>query len=201
MGIAESMKDITENIVLSNDMRIKAISDLIADTRNLLNEFSSGRKKMSEEQKENLKNLIHNLSNEVKSLLKEFHSCRKQMGQAQAKNLADFVKNLDKEIKLLLNDFHKERGEKAKELKTKLIHEINDIKDHVKELSNGTKKLMSEYRGDIKKAHNTWQEMSLNLAKSRKGEIPTGVEAGENNPLVEEYIEKKKRQKKRIKAK
>ena len=48
MGIADSMKGITENIIASYDVRVKALGDLVAGTRKTLKGFAEERKKMSE---------------------------------------------------------------------------------------------------------------------------------------------------------
>lgn len=193
MGIAESMKNITENIITSNDMRIKAISNLVADIRNILNDFSSKRKKSSDDQKEALNIFVKNLSGKVKNLLKEFQKNRKNMREAQAKSLAGFVKDLDKEVNSMVGDFHKERVEKFGKLKKELAKEISDIKIDVKKLVNEADNLISEYRDDIKNAHNTWQEMSVTLAKSGKGSLTAGFETLEKGSPAEEYVEKKKK--------
>ena len=40
MGIADSMKDLSERIVASHTMRIKALGDLTIDTRKTLQDFA-----------------------------------------------------------------------------------------------------------------------------------------------------------------
>lgn len=195
MDVAEGMKRITENIIASNDMRLKAASNLAADIRNMLKEFSSDRKKMSDEQKEALSIFMKSLSGEIKDLLNEMQKNRKNMGETQAKSLAAFVKNLDKEVNTMINSFLKERGEKFDELRRKHTQEINNIRNNVKQIINEAKNLISKYKDDIGEAHNIWQEMSVNLDKSRKEGLITGIGAGETNLNVEEHIEKKKRKK------
>ncbi len=199
MEMALGMKSIADNIIASSDMRIKATSNLIADIRNMLNEFSSDRKKMSDDQKEALGNFMKNLSGEVRELLKEMQRNRKNMGEIQAKNLAAFVKNLDKEVNTTIDNFHKERGEKFEVLKNKLAMEIDGIKTSVKIIINEVDNLMGEYKDDIKKAHNIWQEMAASLAKTGKEGVTTNIEVEESNTRVEENnIEKEKRKKSRM---
>ena len=50
MGIANSMKNLTENIIASYDLRVKAVGEIVANTEELLEKFASDRKEMSEEQ-------------------------------------------------------------------------------------------------------------------------------------------------------
>ncbi len=196
MDTANGMRTITENIVASNDARIKATGKLIVDIQSMLSEFSSKRKKMSHDQKEDLGDFVKNLSDEVKNLLKEFQKNRKYMGESQAKRLAAFVKNLDKEVNTLLDNHHKEREEKFDDLKKKLAQEINGIRNNVAQIVKGAKNLMSDYKDDIGKAHSIWQDMSAGLAKSRKEGFTAGIETGEKKLDVEEYIEKKKKKRK-----
>jgi len=195
MEIAASMKTITENIIASNDTRMKATANLIADVRSMLNGFSSDRKKTSDDQKEALNLFMKNLSDKVKNLLKEFQKNRKHMGEAQAKSLGAFVKNLDKEVNTLLASHHKEREEKFDDLKNKLAMEIDDIKTDVKKIINEADNLMSEYKDDIGKARNIWQDMSASLAETRGKGLTVGIKLGENNFNVEESLEKKKKKK------
>ena len=81
MGIADSMKGITENITASYDVRVKALKDLVVDTRKTIKGFASDRKQMSAD--------------------------RKQMSKEQAKNLAGFVSGLTKNVGAteFVNDF------------------------------------------------------------------------------------------------
>jgi len=55
MEIANNMRGITENIVTSYDARVRALGDLVVDTRKSLKGFASDRKKMAREQAETLK--------------------------------------------------------------------------------------------------------------------------------------------------
>lgn len=199
MGISGSMMALADNIVASNDMRIKAMSNLIANTRNMLNEFSSDRNNRSEVQKTSLNIFMKNLSGNVNNLLKEFRRNRNQMGETQTKNLADFVKTLDKEVNSSLNSFRKERKEESEKLKKKFDKEINDIRNNVKKLNSETNNLMNEYKDDMEKAHNIWHEMSAKLARSRKEGLTASTGTEESYPLVKEYIQKKRKKRKKIK--
>src|SRR3989338_7362108 len=79
MGIAESMKGLTEDILASYDVRVKALGDIVADThkivadaRKTIKGFASDRKKMSAEQAEALANYAKDLVKNVEGMLKEF---------------------------------------------------------------------------------------------------------------------------------
>lgn len=195
MGIADDMKKITESIVTSHDVRVKALDNLVADTRKTLKGFASGRKKMSKEQAKNLADFVEGLSKSGKDMLKGFQKSRKQMSDDQAKRLADFLNNLTNDVGSMLNIFLKKRSEMSKELNNKLVREVRDIETYVKKrlkefnethaemsdalkksltkyvlgIASETRKLSGEYRLDMKKASIAWQNMSKTLVTARKG--------------------------------
>lgn len=197
MGIAAGMKTLSQHIIESNDMRVRTTNNIIVDTRKMLNDFSSNRKQAMEEQKKTLNNFMQNLSGKVKSLLNNFHKTRKSMGEAQVKSLSAFAKDLDKEVHSMVNGFRKDRKENAAESRKKISKEIEDIEFNVKLLKNETDNLMKEYRDDIKRAHTTWNEMSANLARSRKGNLTTVSDTGEHFSNAGEFIYKRKKKEKK----
>ena len=195
MTIASDMEKITENIITSYDMRVKALGDLVADTHKTLKGFAEEREKMSEEQAKNLADFMDGLSKSVEDMLKGFQRKHKNMSDDQAKSLADFVKNLTKDVGSMLKGFQRDRGKMSKELKDKLAKEVKDIETYVanklKEFSDaradmseelkkdlakyvsgivsGVKKLLGEYSSDMKEAANAWQGMSKTMDRARKG--------------------------------
>ena len=202
MGIADSMKEITENIVTSYDVRLKALGDLVTDTRKTLKGFTQEREKTGKE---------------VEGMLKEFRRNHEQMSGEQAKGLADFVADLTKNVGNMIKGIHKahkemannlkeglEKGEtdRLKEFKVMMGDIQKDIKgieayvsnklqefsdshaDMSKKLKNDlskyaagivseTKKLLGEYSSDLNEAANAWEDMSEYLAQRRKGMAAT----------------------------
>jgi phenylalanyl-tRNA synthetase alpha subunit len=78
MGIADDMMKITEDIATSYDVRVKALGDLVADTRKTLKGFASERKKMSKEQAKALSDFVSDLDRNVRDLLNEYSSDMKK---------------------------------------------------------------------------------------------------------------------------
>jgi gas vesicle protein len=188
MAIADEMKKLTENIIFSNDVRVKALGELVADTRKTLNGFSMDRKKMGVQQARDLADFMNGLSKNVQSLLKsardmiqQFHKENMQMSKEQAKNLADFVKGLVSSVGSMLDSFQKDHAHMSKELKTKLAREIKDIQAEVERILGDADKLMGEYSADIAGAKKAWQSMSATMAKARKAGF---VKAGEKVSTV-----------------
>jgi len=239
MGIADSMKEITEDIITSYDVRVKAVGDLAADTHKTLKGFSSERKKMGKEQAETLSNFVNDLTRNVGNMLKGFQKNHKQMSGEQEKSLADFVADLTKNVGNMMKGIRKAHKEMAgnlkeslekgetdrlksfkvmmgdidkgiKDIETYVTNKLKEFSDahadmseelkkdlakYVSGIVSGTKKLLSEYGSDMKKAANAWQGMSKTLVSARKGravvleveeeEVPpeTGMEELEDRVL------------------
>jgi len=201
MTIAEDMKKLAENIIISNDVRLKAMGELIADTHETLKGFSTERKKMAADQAKDLAGFVNGLSKNVEHLLKdaqqmvaEFHKTNKQMSREQAKKLADFVNDLTKNVRSMLSAFQKHRAEMSKELKNKLADEIKDIQSDVGKILHESDKLIGEFSSDMAQAKKAWKSMSATLAKVRKaGFVMPEIEAKERVTTVGQAIGKGKK--------
>ena len=175
MAIAEEMKKLAENIIFSNDVRVKAVGGIVADTNDLLGGFARDRGKMAAEQTKDLADFVNGLSKNVQSLLKsarnmvqQFHKENMQMGKEQAKNLADFVNGLVSNVGSMLDSFQKDHAHMSKEMKAKLAKEVKDIQTQVERILGDADKLMGEYSADMAGAKKAWQGMSATMARSRK---------------------------------
>jgi len=207
MAIAEDMKKLTENIIISNDVRLKAVGQLVADTHETLNGFSMDRKKMAAQQAKDLANFVNGLSKNVQSMLKsarnmvqQFHKDNMQMNREQAKNLADFVNGLVTDVGSMLDSFQKDHKHMSKELKTKLTREIKDIEAEVERILGDADKLIGEFSSDMAQARKAWKSMSATLAKARKsGLMIPEIEARQKVTTVKQAISKGKGKKKATK--
>jgi ElaB/YqjD/DUF883 family membrane-anchored ribosome-binding protein len=195
MAIAEDMKKLTENIIISNDVRVKAVGELVADTHKTLNGFSMDRKKMAAQQAKDLADFMNGLSKDVQGLLKsarnmvqQFHKDNMQMSKEQAKNLADFVNSLISNVGSMLDGFRKDHAHMSKEMKAKLTREIKDIQAEVERILGDADKLMGEFSADMAGAKKAWQSMSAVLAKSRKAGFK--IDAGEKVATVKQAARK-----------
>jgi uncharacterized protein YoxC len=194
MAIAEDMKKLTESIIISNDVRVKAVGELVADTHKTLNGFSMDRKKMAAQQSKDLADFVNGLSKDVQGMLKsarnmvqQFHKDNMQMSKEQAKNLADFVNNLAAGVGSMLDSFRKDHAHMSKELKDKLAREIKDIQAEVERILGDADKLMGEFSADMAGAKKAWQSMSAVLARSRKaGFMMPKIDAGKKVTTVKQ---------------
>ena len=199
IAIAEDMKKLTENIIISNDVRLRAVGELVSETHKTLKGFAGDRKKMAVEQAKDLANFVNGLSRNVQSLLKEaqnmvseFRKNNKQMGKEQAKSLSDFVNKLTDEVGSMLVSFEKDHTRMSKELKSKLAREIKDIQTQVERILDEADKLVGEYSSDMAQARKSWKAMCGTLAKARKGGVMPRIKAGEKVSTVEQAIGKGK---------
>jgi ABC-type transporter Mla subunit MlaD len=189
MTIAEDMKKLTENIISSSDVRLKAVGGIVADTNNLLGGFARDRGKMAKEQTRDLADFVSGLSKDVQSLLKEaqnmlneFHKSNSQMGKEQAKSLSDFVHKLTSEVGSTLSGFEKDRGKMSKELKDKLAREVKDIQAQVERILDEADKLVGGFNADMAQARKAWQSMSATMARARK--VGFKIDAGKKVTTV-----------------
>ena len=60
------------------------------------------------------------------------------------------------------------------------------------DLAKGMRKVLGEYRADMKKAHGVWQGMTSLLSKSRKSGVMPRLEAGEKVTTVRDFNKKNK---------
>lgn len=199
IAIAEDMKKLTENIIISNDVRLRAVGELVSETHKTLKGFAGDRKKMAAEQAKDLADFVNGLSKNVQSLLKEtqnmvneFRKSNRQMGKEQAKSLSDFVNKLTDEVGSMLGSFEKDHTRMSKELKDKLAKEIKDIQTQVKHILNEADKLVGEFSSDMAHAKKSWKDMSATMAKLRKSGVMPRIKAGEKVSTVEQAIGKGK---------
>jgi hypothetical protein len=155
MEIANSMRGITENIITSYDARVRALGDLVVDTRKTLKGFASDRKKMAREQAESLAHFTRGLSKSAVDMLKGFREDHQQMSEKQAKNLTDFIKDLTNGVSSMLGGFQKDRGKMSKDLKSRLAKEVKEIETYIgkklKEFDEAHAEMSEQQKKDLAK--------------------------------------------------
>ena len=180
MTIAEDMKKLTENIIVANDVRVKALGALVSDTHRTLDGFSKDRKKMAAQQTRDLASFMNGLSRNVQGLLKsargmvqQFRKDNVQMSKEQAKNLAVFVNNLVAGVGSMLDGFQKDHTHISRELRDKLAREIGDIQRDVERILEDADTLVGQFGADMTRAKRAWKSMSAALTRARKAGLIT----------------------------
>lgn len=184
MEIANSMKGITEDIISSYNVRIRAFADLVSDTQKTLEgfaserkNFASERKERSKEQAEMLSNFVEGLSKGTRDMMKGFRKDHKQMSEKQTKILTEFIKNLSGDVGSMLHGFQKGRVKMSKDLKGMLTMSVGNIVGE-------TRKLLGEYSSDMKMAAHAWQDMCKTLSAARKNSAVVSVEGTKKEEAV-----------------
>jgi light-regulated signal transduction histidine kinase (bacteriophytochrome) len=198
MAIAEDMKKLTENIIISNDVRLKAVGGLVADTHKTLKRFSMDRKKMAAQQSKDLAGFVNGLSKDVQGMLKsarnmvqQFHKEKMQINKEQAKNLTDFVNDLVSNVGSMLDSFQKDHNHMSKEMKAKLTRETKDIQAEVEGILSDADKLVGEFGAGMAQAKKAWKNMSAALTRARKaGFMMPQIDAGQKVKTVKQATRK-----------
>ena len=192
--IAEDMKKLTENIIVANDVRVKALGALVSDTHRTLDGFSKDRRKMAAQQTRDLAHFMDGLSRNVQGLLKSaqgmvqrFRKDNVQMSKEQAKSLAAFVNNLVAGVGSMLDGFQKDHAHISRELRDKLAREISDIQRDVERILEDADTLVGQFGADMTRARKAWQGMSAALARVRKaGLLTPEIDAAERVTTVKQ---------------
>ena len=179
MNIADGMKTITEDIVETHQVRVKALGNLVkevsqslADARRMIERDAVARKAMSKEQAAELAHFAGDLATGVGAKLKGFQRELELMGKDRvlsAKELKGRLRkeanNLGHSVNKMLRDYHKDHAEMSAATRSHLRGFVKDIIKGVEDLTATTRVLMTGYRTDIRKAGNIWGNMTRTLAK------------------------------------
>jgi hypothetical protein len=198
MTIAEDMKKLTENIIISNDVRLKALGALVSGTHRTLEGFSKDRRKMAARQTGDLAAFMNGLSRNVQGLLKsargmvqQFHKDSKQMSKEQAKNLAAFVNDLVSGVGSMLDGFQKDHKHISRELRDKLAREISGIQRDVERVLTDADELVGQFGADMTRAKKSWNSMSAALTRARRaGLLTPQIDAAERVSTVKQALRK-----------
>jgi hypothetical protein len=179
MNIADGMKTITEDIVETHQVRVKALGNLVkevseslADARRMIERDAVARKAMSKEQAAELAHFAGDLAAGVGAELKGFQRELELIGKDRvlsAKELKGRLRkeanNLGHSVNKILRDYHKDHAEMSAATRSHLRGFVKDIVKSVEDLTATTHVLMTGYRTDIRKAGNIWSNMTRTLAK------------------------------------
>ncbi|MBU0479303.1 hypothetical protein KKC91_12165 [bacterium] len=184
MGIAESMRSMVDDIVVSHDSRSKAIGSIVSDTQNILGSarktmknFAVDRKKMSAEQSRNLADFAKDLSKSTGDMINIFHTNRKKMSAEQAKGLADFVKGISKNVEKLrqnakdmIKGFHKDRKQTGAEQARNLADFAGSLAGDVDSMLIGFGKDRSKMSKELKdKLGKAIKDIKVSVGETIKG--------------------------------
>ncbi|MGD0486789.1 MAG: hypothetical protein ABSB94_06315 [Syntrophorhabdales bacterium] len=170
MAMAHSMKDLAEQIVTSRNVRVKALGDLLLDTKKTVEDFAEERHAMGRKQRKDLQDFQGGLSKSVEDMLKDFRKKHHKMGSEQAKDLSEFSHNLTTNTKKMLDQFLKEHRQMGSE-------QAKDLSEFVASLTKDAGAMVNKFR-------RTRGEMSAER-KSRRERDVKNIESYVKNKLKE----------------
>lgn len=214
MNIADGMRNITENIIASHQVRARAlgslvseVSELLADARKMIKNDAADRKAMSKEQAAELARFTGDLAADIVAKLKGFHKELELVANDRVITAKELKSRLKKEanslrnlVKKTLGDYAKDHAEMSEALRHNLHDYVKDIVKAVGDLMTVTHGMMSGYRTDIRKARSIWGNMMNTLAKAggKKAALPVARAKEESGTVVQAVrrVQKRKKRKK-----
>lgn len=191
MNLADGMKNITENIIASHQVRIKALGNLVKEVSETIRNNTADRKAMSEEQAAELARFARDLASSVQKELDLMCKDRTLSAKNLKSRLQKETRDLRNLIKRTLSDYAKDHAEMGDALRHNLHSYVNGIVKTVGDLLGG-------YRADMRKAGNIWGNMTRTIAKGsgKKAVLPV-IRTEEEVGTVKEAIRKIQKRKKR----
>jgi uncharacterized protein YicC (UPF0701 family) len=199
MGIAAGMKDITQEIASSYEVRMVEVGKLKDEAKAMRKELTQG---------------VAARKSEVKDMLKSFQASQKEMGtqlrkdlaqdnakiksevKAMRKELTQGVAARKSEVKGMLGDFQRSRKQAGTQLQRELADYNRsrkqasaqlrrELADYVQGIKKEVTSMRQETQADLREASATWQELASIMRAKRAGvKVPPKVEV----PVPEEKV-------------
>jgi len=144
------MKNLSEDIVSSYDVRVKAIGILVNNVHRTLKGFSTNRKKMANEQAKALKDFVNELSNSVGNMIEGIQKGHKEMAD---KLKADLAKGEEERLK---GEEERLKGEEER---------LKDFKTMMADIQKAVKEIETYVKNKLKEFSDTHADMSEELKK------------------------------------
>jgi len=209
--MADDMKKITEDIIVSHDLRVKVLGDLFSDAHQTMKDFEADRKKMAKEvdslrkgfQKEH-KEMADALREDLKKgetdRLNAFKDLKEDLEKGETDRLNAF-KDMMENIQKCIKDIETYTADKLKEFSDARTDMSEELK---KELVKANRNLLKGYADERERMAAEWQKMVVTIAgkkvsgpkpverivkkKAEKAEIKTAEEVTEETRSLEERI-------------
>jgi hypothetical protein len=211
VGIASGIKDITQDITFSYELRTAEVERLRKEAKEMLSGFQASHKEMSTELRRDLAQDKRKMRAEVKSMRDDFQTSHKEMGTALRKDLSGHTQAVKGEVAKMRQEIKASHREVTTELRKGLAQGVTARKSEVagtlngfhssrkqtgaklrKELANYDRGIKNEVAGvrqetraDLREAATAWQELASTMQAKRAGvRVPPKVEVP-----VEEKVE------------
>jgi len=166
MGIADDIKKLGEDIIVSYDTRVKAIGEMVKDTHEMLKGFQTEHKEMSEKLKADLakgekerlagfkvmmadiQKFVSDVAKEVSVMIKKFQKDHKAMADELKENLGKGEQDRIKAFKPMIARIQKE----IKDIETYVAKKLKEFDGAHADMSEELKKMLAKYVDDMVKA-------------------------------------------------
>ena len=176
MSIADDMKKLTEDIVASYDVRVKAVGAIVKETAEMLKGFNSEHKELVKQTAEMLKGFDSEhkgMAAKLKADLAAFISEHKEMAAKLKADLTEFVNGLVKETAALVKKFQAEHKGMAEELKADLAkgetERLKAFKGMMGDIRKGVKDIEAYVARKLQELTDAHADMSAELKKELSG--------------------------------
>ena len=180
MGIANSMKELTQDIISSSEERTdklfklkKEAKELRRDATGMVKDFSTSRRAASRQLRQQLAQSKADLSKQVeesrdnaKKLIKDFGDSRKQSGAQLRKELAQNDSERKKQVQGLIEDFKELRHDASYHLGKELAESKAQMKSAVRETLADAGSLIKGYHSSRR---TMGARLKNDLGKDRNG--------------------------------
>lgn len=152
MGIADDIKNITEEIVSSYESRINTVGAIVEDTHHILEEFKNDRTQMS---------------TELKNTLAKEESLRRKDFDNMMKDVLSRQDEREEEVRGLLKTFLDEQKELAETIKRSMSNgekmRVDDFRKMIGDIQARQKKREEEVKLMLTEFQNEYKEMAESL--------------------------------------
>jgi len=209
MAITPGMKDITQDIASSYDVRAAGLGKSKDEVKEMLGSFQASHKKMSTHLRRDLAQDKAKVKSKVKAMRNGFQTSHKEMGSALRKDLAGHTQAVKVEVAEMRGKIRTSHKEMSTQLKKTLAQGVSARKPEVKSMlsdfhnsrtqtraqlnkeladydrgiKNEVARTRQETKADLKEARTTWQGMVRTIeAKRAEVKAPPKAEV----PVAEE---------------
>jgi uncharacterized protein YicC (UPF0701 family) len=216
MGIASGIKDITQEIASSYEVRMVEVGKLKDEAKKMLKSFHASQKEMGTQLRKDLAQDNAKIKSEVKAMRNGFQSSHKEMGSTLRKDLAGHTQELRGEVAKMRGELRASQREMSAQLRKELTQGVaarkseakdmlgdfqrsrkqasaqlrRELADYVQGIKKEVTSMWQETRADLRQASATWQELASTMrAKRGAVKVPPKVEVPvpkEKVPVEEE---------------
>lgn len=211
MGIAPGIKDITQDIASSYEVRVADVGKLKDEAKKMLKSFQASQKETGTQLRKDLAQDNAKIKSEVKAMRNGFQRSHKEMSSTLQKDLAGHTQAVKNEVANMRGELRASQKEVSTQLRKELSQGLAARKSEVKDMLGNSQrsrrqasaqlrrdlvdydrgiksevaKMRQETQADLGEASAAWQDLARTMqAKRAKIAVPPKVEVSE----VEEEV-------------